>query len=227
MAGAGQHVGPPLQPHFARQRLADLLAHPGNLDIEGVERQQRAALRGRHEQRGCVAGKIMAAHQFGAEAGGIPARRRRRSWHRDQRRRDAPPLADHDVVGADRRTGLHRVQHDPDRAQRLAQSSAAAARRRCRCRRSACRWRWPRRIRAPASFVDLLRLRRPARPRSHPAGTAASRDATSRQRQSRHCHRPRSAPTSEDAERPSGSGHRYFFFGRLVRRVGPVVPTPR
>ena len=44
MAGALQHVGPPLQPHFARQRLADLLAHPRNLDIEGVDRQQRAAL---------------------------------------------------------------------------------------------------------------------------------------------------------------------------------------
>ena len=44
MARAFQHVGPPLQPHFARQRLADLLAHARYLDIEGVNRQQRAAL---------------------------------------------------------------------------------------------------------------------------------------------------------------------------------------
>jgi hypothetical protein len=35
MAGAFQHVGPPLQPHFARQRLADLLAHARDLDVEG------------------------------------------------------------------------------------------------------------------------------------------------------------------------------------------------
>ena len=120
MAGARQHVGPPLQAHFARQRLADLFAHPGNLDIEGVERQQRAALVRRHEQRGGVAGKIMGAHQVGAEIRRIACCRPRRSWHRDQRRRDAPPLADHDVVGADRRAGLHRIQHHPHRAQRLA-----------------------------------------------------------------------------------------------------------
>ncbi len=42
MAGARQHVGPPLQAHFAGQRLAYLLAYPRNLDIEGVDRQQRA-----------------------------------------------------------------------------------------------------------------------------------------------------------------------------------------
>ena len=83
------------------------------------------------------------------------------SWHRDQRRRDAPPLADHDVVGADRRTGLHRVQHHVHRAQRLAQRPMAAARPRCRCRRSAYRCHWRRRTRGPAKprrfpqvFVD-------------------------------------------------------------------------
>ena len=47
----------------------------GNLDIEGVDRQQRAALAGRHEQRRGVAGKIVAAHQIGAEGGGILRRR--------------------------------------------------------------------------------------------------------------------------------------------------------
>ena len=134
VAGAGEHVGPPLQPHFAGQRLAHLLAHAGNLDIEGVERQQRAALLGRHEQRGGVAGKIVGAHQLGAEFGGRLVCRSRCSWHRDQRRRDAPPLADHDVVGADRRTRLHRVQHHLHRAQRLAQLGWRQPDARCRCR---------------------------------------------------------------------------------------------
>jgi phytoene synthase len=46
MACALQHVSPPLQPHLARQRLGDLLAHARYLDIEGVDRQQRAALEG-------------------------------------------------------------------------------------------------------------------------------------------------------------------------------------
>ena len=143
MARAGQHVGPPLQPHLAGQRLADLLAHARNLDIEGVDREQRAALGRRHEQRRCVADEIMGAHQIGAEAGGVLRAPRLRSWHRDQRRGDAPALAHHDVVGADRRPRLHRVQHHPHRAQRLAQMFAAASRRRCRCRRPACRSHWP------------------------------------------------------------------------------------
>ena len=46
-------------------------ANPRNLDIEGVERQQRPALVGRDEQRGGVADKIMGADQLGAESGGI------------------------------------------------------------------------------------------------------------------------------------------------------------
>ena len=32
-------VAPPLQPHFARQRLVDTIANAGNLGIEGVERK--------------------------------------------------------------------------------------------------------------------------------------------------------------------------------------------
>ena len=67
MAGAGEHVGPPLQADFARQRLAHLVADAGNLDIEGIQREQAAAQRCRHEQRGGIAGKIMRPHQFGAE----------------------------------------------------------------------------------------------------------------------------------------------------------------
>ena len=70
MAGAREHVGPPLQAHFAGQRLAHLLAHAGNLDIEGIQCQQRAAQAGRHEQGGCVTGKIVGPHQLSAEFGG-------------------------------------------------------------------------------------------------------------------------------------------------------------
>ena len=70
VTGAGQHVGPPLQPHLAGQRLAHLLAHAGNLNVESIDRQQRAPLLGRYEQRGCVTGKIVGAHQLGAEIGG-------------------------------------------------------------------------------------------------------------------------------------------------------------
>ena len=71
MARAFQHVGPPLQPDFARQRLAHLVAHARYLDIEGVNGQQRAALDRGQEQRRGVAGKIMRAHQIGAERSGI------------------------------------------------------------------------------------------------------------------------------------------------------------
>ena len=120
MALACQEVGPPLQAHFPGQRLADLLTHPGNLDIEGIDRQQRAAFDRRHEQRGGVARKIMGAHQIGAECRGILAVGRC-SWHRDQRRGDAPAFAHHDVVGADGRSGLHRVQHDLHLAQGVAE----------------------------------------------------------------------------------------------------------
>ena len=76
MAGTFQHVGPPLQPHFAGQRLADLLAHARDLDIEGVDRQQRTALGRRQKQRGRIAHEIMRAHQIGAERGRLLRRRR-------------------------------------------------------------------------------------------------------------------------------------------------------
>src|SRR3981081_1397284 len=71
MAYAREHVGPPLQAHFTRQRLAHLLAHTGNFEVEGIYRQQRSALSNRHEQRGCVAGKIVATHQLSAELSGV------------------------------------------------------------------------------------------------------------------------------------------------------------
>jgi len=135
MAFARQHVGPPLQPHFARQRLAHLLADPGNLDIEGIDCQQRAALAGRHEQRGCVAGKIVGSHQLRAEISGNPqASPAPLMAPAISGRRDPSPLADHDVVGADRGAGLHRVEHHPQPRARPREAPAEVARRRYRCR---------------------------------------------------------------------------------------------
>jgi hypothetical protein len=49
-----------------------MVPHAGNLDVKGVDRQQRAPLRCRREQRGRIAGKIVAAHQAGAKFGSLP-----------------------------------------------------------------------------------------------------------------------------------------------------------
>src|SRR5437868_8514928 len=70
MVDAREHIGPPMQADFAGQRLAYLLAHPGNLGIESIQREQRATQIRWHKQRGSVADKIMGAHQIGAEAFG-------------------------------------------------------------------------------------------------------------------------------------------------------------
>jgi hypothetical protein len=50
-APAIEHIGPPLQADFARQRFARQFAHPRNLDVEGIERGKRAAFSRRREQR--------------------------------------------------------------------------------------------------------------------------------------------------------------------------------
>jgi len=44
-----EHVTPPLQPDFARQRLARRLAHAGDLAGEGIKRIEMLAHRRRHE----------------------------------------------------------------------------------------------------------------------------------------------------------------------------------
>ena len=154
MASARQHVGPPLQADLAGQGLADLVADADDLDIEGIEREQRAALLRRHEQGRGIADEIVAAHEIGAKRRRVLAGSDR-SWHRDQRGRDAAPLAHHDVVGADRRSRLHRVQHHMHRSQRGAQVRPAAPRPRCRCRRSACRCCWPRQRRAASEYLSI------------------------------------------------------------------------
>ncbi len=68
---AGQHVGPPLQPHFAGQRLADLVADARDLDVEGMDRQHRPAVHARQKQRRGVARKVVGAHEIGTESGGV------------------------------------------------------------------------------------------------------------------------------------------------------------
>src|SRR6202012_5165140 len=62
MAFAQQQVGTPLQADLTRQRLADLLADPAHLDVEGVERKQGAARLHRGKQRGSVADETLAGH---------------------------------------------------------------------------------------------------------------------------------------------------------------------
>ncbi len=60
---ARKHLAPPLQPDFARHRLARQLAHARNLDVEGIERKQRAAMLCRREQRREKAILVGLAHQ--------------------------------------------------------------------------------------------------------------------------------------------------------------------
>ncbi len=49
-AGSDEHIAPPLQPDFPRQRLARRFAHARDLQVEGIQRTERAAVLGRREQ---------------------------------------------------------------------------------------------------------------------------------------------------------------------------------
>ena len=49
--GSAQHVAPPLQAHLAWQRRRDAVAYLDDFGIEGIEREQRAAIAVRREQR--------------------------------------------------------------------------------------------------------------------------------------------------------------------------------
>src|ERR1700733_626976 len=69
MAMAGEHVAPPLQPYLAWKRLAHLGVDPADLNIEGIQRQQRPPLRRRHEQRGRVTAEVMRSNKLGTMAG--------------------------------------------------------------------------------------------------------------------------------------------------------------
>ena len=60
---AVEHIAPPLQPDLAGQRIANDLAHARDLQVEGIERKQRAAMLGRRKQRGEKAVPVRRAHQ--------------------------------------------------------------------------------------------------------------------------------------------------------------------
>ena len=64
---AREHVAPPSQADLARHRAADRLAHPRDLDVEGVQREQVATLGFRREEIGQKAIAVMRAHFIGAE----------------------------------------------------------------------------------------------------------------------------------------------------------------
>ena len=76
---AREQIGPPLKADLAGQGLAHLVSDADDLDIEGVERQQRATLGSGCKQRRRIAWKIVAAHEIGAE--GHAVRRRRSAAH--------------------------------------------------------------------------------------------------------------------------------------------------
>jgi len=61
-----ERVAPPLQPHLPDQRFAHHLTDLGQLDIEGIEREQMLAHRRRRENHGQEAIVIVQAHLLGA-----------------------------------------------------------------------------------------------------------------------------------------------------------------
>ena len=66
-----QHVDPPLQADFARQRLTRNVAHARHFGIEGIEGIERAAMLGRCEQGGEEAVLVRRADQLLAMGEGI------------------------------------------------------------------------------------------------------------------------------------------------------------
>ena len=110
-ATAGEDVAPPLQPDFARHRLARLLAHARDLDVEGIEREQRPAISwpARTAWRGSGPCPPRAPAPRNGERG--PTWRAARSLHRDQSRGDAAAFAQQDVVGRDRRARPRSLRH--------------------------------------------------------------------------------------------------------------------
>src|SRR5207253_1665921 len=59
----GDDLAPPLQPDLTQHRLGYGLAHPRDLVIEGIKRQQRLAPFRRREQRRLKPVAVMAAEQ--------------------------------------------------------------------------------------------------------------------------------------------------------------------
>src|SRR6478736_589953 len=61
--GGGDIFAPPLEPDLAEHRLSDAFAHPCNLVVEGVKREQRLATRGRGKQHRLIPVAVVAPHQ--------------------------------------------------------------------------------------------------------------------------------------------------------------------
>ena len=116
-----QQIGPPLQTDLARQWLADLRRAPARSRHRTHKAPAANAACLPARTASSIASEIMLAHEVCADA--ASARRlslmaRRSAPHATRRR-----FADHDVVGADRGTGLHRVDR-----RREARGSARANR---------------------------------------------------------------------------------------------------
>jgi len=65
LEGGGDILAPPLQSNLAEHRLADRFAHPGNLVVERVKREQRFASPGRGEYCGLEAVVVVTMNQSG------------------------------------------------------------------------------------------------------------------------------------------------------------------
>ena len=121
---AFERIAPPLEAHFAGQRIGNDLAHPGDLQVEGIERRKVQALVGGSEQVGEPAVAVARADQFVAvKVMGGQCRNRQRTPSGDgqQRGGDTSPLAEQDIVSADRRTRRHRIDRNAGRREPIAQ----------------------------------------------------------------------------------------------------------
>ena len=110
-AFAGDHVAPPLQPNFSRQRLVRDLAHSRYFGVESIERVEPVALVGGGKQRGNEAVPVGLPYQLGAMGEFIHgAAELSISIRRDQTGANPPSLQQHHIVGAHRRAGGHHVE---------------------------------------------------------------------------------------------------------------------
>ena len=114
----------------------------GDLDGEGMEREEVRPRLGRREQVGQVAVADRRARTT-VDACGCGRRSRAVIWpaargsvHRDERRRDRPILGEKHVEGADRRAGRHRVGDDAALAERRREAPGERRDLPARCRRA-------------------------------------------------------------------------------------------
>ena len=122
LANAAQHIAPPLQADFTGHRLAGKLPRARDLEVERVERVERAAVSLGRKQRRQEAVLVAGPHQFLAmiesvrHFGTIAD-----SLNRNQARRDAASFAEQDVVGRDSRPRPRRLDVDLQRTEAVMQ----------------------------------------------------------------------------------------------------------